>query len=133
MPVMATAIRHGVRLHYSDLGAGPAVFFHTGGGGDGTMWKTAGYVDGLPGRRHLLFDHRGHGRSDKPERLEAHRMVEYIADVIAVLDHAGVDRAAMVGYSDGARLLYALAAPPSEGGAANRGIGGGVDPERSQD
>src|SRR6202165_2885253 len=124
MPVMATAIRHGVRLHYSDLGAGPAVFFHTGGGGDGTMWKTAGYVDGLPGRRHLLFDHRGHGRSDKPERLEAHRMVEYIADVIAVLDNAGVDRAAMVGYSDGARLIYALAARHPERVVALVGIGG---------
>src|SRR6202521_2667360 len=133
MPVMATAIRHGVRLHYSDLGAGPAVFFHTGGGGDGTMWKTAGYVDGLPGRRHLLFDHRGHGRSDKPERLEAHRMVEYIADVIAVLDEVGIDRAAMVGYSDGARLIYALAARHPERVAAIVGIGGVSHPDDSDD
>src|ERR1700674_868145 len=124
MPVMATAIRHGVRLHYSDLGAGPAVFFHTGGGGDGTMWKTAGYVDGLPGRRHLLFDHRGHGRSDKPERLEAHRMAEYIADVIAVLDEVAMDRAAMVACSDGARLIYALAARHPERVVALVGIGG---------
>jgi pimeloyl-ACP methyl ester carboxylesterase len=124
MLVMATAVRNGVRLFYSDSGAGPAVFFHTGGGGDGTMWKTAGYIDGLPGRRHLLFDHRGHGHSDKPDDLESHRIDEYIADVIAVLDHAGVDRAAMVGYSDGARLLYALAARRPERVAAIVGIGG---------
>jgi pimeloyl-ACP methyl ester carboxylesterase len=124
MPFMGTAVRNGVRLYYSDSGAGPAVFFHTGGGGDGTMWKAAGHVDGLPGWRHLLFDHRGHGRSDKPEELEAHRIDEYIADVIAVLDHAGVDRAAMVGYSDGARLIYSLAARHPERVAAIVGIGG---------
>lgn len=124
MPFVATAVRNGVRLYYSDSGAGPAVFFHTGGGGDGTMWRTAGYVDGLLGRRHLLFDHRGHGRSDKPEDLEAHRIDEYIADVIAVLDQAGVDRASMVGYSDGARLIYALAARHPERVLAVVGIGG---------
>jgi pimeloyl-ACP methyl ester carboxylesterase len=130
---MATAVRNGVRLYYSESGAGPAVFFHTGGGGDGTMWKAAGHVDGLPGRRHLLFDHRGHGRSDKPEELEAHRIDEYIADVIAVLDHAGVDRAAMVGYSDGARLIYSLAARHPERVAAIIGIGGLSHPDDSDD
>jgi len=130
---MATAVRNGVRLYYSDSGAGPAVFFHTGGGGDGTMWKAAGHVEGLPGRRHLLFDHRGHGRSDKPEDLEAHRIDEYIADVIAVLDHADVDRASMVGYSDGARLIYALAARHPERVAAIVGIGGVSHPDDADD
>jgi pimeloyl-ACP methyl ester carboxylesterase len=124
MPFMATAVRNGVRLYYSESGAGPAVFFHTGGGGDGTMWKAAGHVDGLPGRRHLLFDHRGHGRSDKPHDLEAHRIDEYIADVIAVMDEVGVDRAAMIGYSDGARLIYSLAARHPERVLAIVGIGG---------
>jgi pimeloyl-ACP methyl ester carboxylesterase len=36
------------------------------------MWRRAGYLDPLPGHRHLLFDHRGHGRSDKPRELDAH-------------------------------------------------------------
>jgi pimeloyl-ACP methyl ester carboxylesterase len=92
------------------------------------MWKTAGYLDALPGRRYLLFDHRGHGRSDQPQGLEAHRIGEYIADAIAVLDSADVDRAAMVGYSDGARLIYALAARHPERVAAIVGIGGVAHP-----
>jgi len=128
-----TVIRDGVRLHYSDWGAGPPVFFHTGGGGDGTMWQTAGYLDALPGRRHLLLDHRGHGLSDQPEDLAAHRKDEYIADVIAVLDSAGVDRAAMVGYSDGARLIYALAVRHPERVAAIVGIGGVAHPDDPDD
>ena len=45
---MPEVVRDGVRLHYADVGSGPAVFFHTGGGGDGTMWHTAGYLDALP-------------------------------------------------------------------------------------
>jgi pimeloyl-ACP methyl ester carboxylesterase len=121
---MPTVLRDGVRLHYADLGSGPAILFHTGGGGDGTMWQSAGYLDALPGRRHLLFDHRGHGRSDHPQDLAAHHQDEYIADVIGVLDSAGVDRAAMVGYSDGARVVYALAARHPERVSAIVGIGG---------
>jgi pimeloyl-ACP methyl ester carboxylesterase len=128
MPVMPTVTREGVRLYYSDTGAGPPVFFHTGGGGDGTMWKTAGYLDALPGRRHVLFDHRGHGRSDQPQGLDAHRIDEYVQDVIAVLDSAGIDQAAMIGYSDGARVVYALAARHPRRVAAIVGIGGVAHP-----
>ena len=130
---MPEVIRAGVRLHYADVGSGPAVFFHTGGGGDGTMWHSAGYLDALPGRRHLLYDHRGHGRSDQPVGLEAHRFDEYIADVIAVMDSAGVDRAAMIGYSDGARLIYGLAARHPERVAAVVGIGGVAHPDDTDD
>jgi pimeloyl-ACP methyl ester carboxylesterase len=88
------------------------------------MWNTAGYLDALPGRRHLLYDHRGHGRSDQPQGLEAHRIDEYIADVIAVLDAAGVDRAALIGYSDGSRVAYAFAARHPERVEAVIGVGG---------
>jgi len=130
---MPAVIRDGIRLHYSDAGRGPAVFYHTGGGGDGTMWRAAGYLDALPHRRHLLFDHRGHGLSDKPQNLEAHRLDEYIADVIAVMDAAGVDRATMVGYSDGARLIYALAAGHPDRVAAIIGIGGVAHPGDTED
>lgn len=130
---MPEVVRDGVRLHYADVGSGPAVFFHTGGGGDGTMWQTAGYLDALPGRRHLLYDHRGHGGSDQPVSVEAHQFDEYIADVIAVMDSAGIDRAAMVGYSDGARLIYGLAARHPERVAAIVGIGGVAHPSDTDD
>jgi pimeloyl-ACP methyl ester carboxylesterase len=48
--------------------------------------------------------------------------------VIAVLDAAGVDRAAMIGYSDGAYLIYSLAACHPERVAAVVGIGGVAHP-----
>jgi pimeloyl-ACP methyl ester carboxylesterase len=98
-----------VRLHYTDSGDGPAILWHTGGCGDGSMWETAGYISGLPGYRHVLLDHRGHGSSEMPTGSKAHEMSAYVDDVIAVLDAARIERAVMVGYSSGARVAYCSA------------------------
>jgi len=100
----------GLRLYYGVAGSGPPVLWHTGGCGDSTMWETAGYVAALPGYRHILFDHRGHGRSEAPTAVAGHQMSCYVDDVIAVLDDAGIERALLVGYSLGARVAYAVAA-----------------------
>lgn len=126
---MPEITRAGVRLYYADSGRGPAVFWQTGAGGDGRMWQLAGYPGALPGRRHLLIDHRGHGRSGQPAGVETHRLEEYVADAVAVLDAAGVARAALVGYSDGARLLCALAARHPDRVAAVVCIGGVPHPD----
>lgn len=115
--------RDGVRLYFSDSGDGPAVLLHTGGAGDGRMWEPAGYARLFAGRRQLILDHRGHGRSDHPTGTAAHRLDEYVADVIAVLDAAGVERAALVGYSAGARVALAVAARHPERSAAVIAIG----------
>jgi pimeloyl-ACP methyl ester carboxylesterase len=108
---MPFARRGDVSLHYTDAGSGPAVLLHTGGCGDGGMWARAGYVEPLLERhRVLVLDHRGHGRSDKPRDAAAHELSEYVADVVAVLDDARVDRAALVGYSFGTRVALGVAA-----------------------
>jgi pimeloyl-ACP methyl ester carboxylesterase len=104
----------GLRIFYTETGAGLPVLWHTGGCGDATMWQRAGYIEGLPGYRHILFDHRGHGRSQAPDGMAGHHMSCYVADVVAVLDDAGIERAAMIGYSQGARVGYAVAAAHPE-------------------
>jgi pimeloyl-ACP methyl ester carboxylesterase len=100
----------GLRLFYAVSGSGPPVLWHTGGCGDATMWETAGYIAALPGYRHILLDHRGHGRSEAPPTIAGHHMSCYADDVIAVLDDAGAGRAVLIGYSLGARVGYAVAA-----------------------
>lgn len=111
MPYVESA---GVPIYYEVVGEGFPVVLHTGGGGDGSMWEQGGYVAGLEGFQRILLDHRGHGRSGKPTEIEAHRKERYVADVIAVLDALGIERAAFWGYSGGAAVGYALAAAHPE-------------------
>jgi pimeloyl-ACP methyl ester carboxylesterase len=102
-------VKTDLRIHYSLVGDGPPVVWHTGGCGDGRMWELGGYLAGVPGFTHIVVDHRGHGRSDAPTAMSGHHMARYVADVVAVLDDAGVDGAAFVGYSFGARVGFATA------------------------
>src|SRR5438046_4911378 len=104
----------GVRIYFEVTGTGFPVVLHTGGGGDGTMWEQGGYVEGLDGFRCVLIDHRGHGRSDKPQGVENHLMERYVDDVLAVLDALQIERAAFWGYSAGSWVGYALAAAHPE-------------------
>jgi pimeloyl-ACP methyl ester carboxylesterase len=127
-----TIERDGVRIYYEDKGDGPVVLLHTGGGGDGGMWTLAGYTEDLSDHRCLILDHRGRGRSDQPPGVVAHRIEEYVADVIAVLDAGGIDRAAMVGYSAGASVGFRVAAAHPERIAALVAIGSVPEPDEDE-
>lgn len=124
---MPEITRNGVRLFFAQSGSGTTVLFHTGGAGDGQMWQMAGYTDVIGGCRQILFDHRGRGRSGRPPKLADHRLEEYVADVIAVLDAVGSDQAVIIGYSFGASVAYATAAAHPDRFSAVVGIGG-LDP-----
>jgi pimeloyl-ACP methyl ester carboxylesterase len=119
--------RGGVGIHYETTGRGPAVVLHTGGAGDGGMWRE--HVPHLDGFRLVLLDHRGRGRSDRPATVAAHRIEEYVADVVAVLDAEGIDRAGFVGYSMGAQIGYALAAAHPDRLTALACLGVTAEPE----
>jgi pimeloyl-ACP methyl ester carboxylesterase len=76
----------------------------------GDRWRDTGYVDALKDRfRVIVPDLIGHGRSDKPHDPEAYARKNMAADVLSVLDDAGVERAHVWGYSMGTRVAEALA------------------------
>lgn len=125
---MPRVVRDGIGLYYEDRGSGDAVVLHTGGGGDGRMWARAGYDEALGAHRRVVLDHRGHGRSDVPGHLDAYRIEEHLDDVRAVLDAAGVERAAFVGYSAGASVGFALAAEHPDRVSALVSIGNVPEP-----
>lgn len=109
MPFVSTT--DGTRLHYETVGSGPTLVLQTGGAGDGTMWRDAGYVEPLSAHfQCILFDHRGHGQSDRPAVRAAHSMQRYAADIVELLDHLGVQRAGFWGYSQGWMVGLAVAA-----------------------
>ncbi|HET8588376.1 MAG TPA: alpha/beta fold hydrolase, partial [Nakamurella sp.] len=101
--------RDGVRIYYESHGDGgePIVFVPTDVFVTGEMWKAQ--VPYLA-RRHrvVVIDPRGNGRSDKPTDPDAYTDREMVADLIAVMDELGIDRAVLGGLCEAA--YYSLAA-----------------------
>ncbi|MGZ5398514.1 MAG: alpha/beta fold hydrolase [Nocardioides sp.] len=101
--------RDGVRIHYECFGTEgdaivfpPADVFVTA-----AMWKAQ--VPYLARRHRVVsIDPRGNGRSDRPTDPAAYTDVEYVADLIAVMDELAIERAVLVGLCMSA--YYALAA-----------------------
>lgn len=99
------ATSRGYTISYEDAGKGSPVVLIPGFMQSAADYRQAGYVDRLGAtRRVLVVDPLGHGQSDKPHEAEPYRAPGVAADVIAVMDAAGVDRAAFWGYSRGAGL-----------------------------
>jgi len=112
------------RIHYEIRGEGPALVLHHGFSSSARAWEELGYAERLGhGRRLIMLDARGHGLSDKPREAAAYSIQWRVADVLAVLDDAGVARADFLGYSMGGWVGFGLLtlAPERVGRAA---IGG---------
>ena len=61
------------------------------------------------GYRAITFDNRGHGASDKPHDPEFYHPQDMARDAVALLDHLGIEKAAVLGYSMGARIAAFMA------------------------
>jgi pimeloyl-ACP methyl ester carboxylesterase len=61
------------------------------------------------GRRAIALDNRGHGASSKLYEPAAYHSATMAEDVRALLDHLGLARADVMGYSMGARIAAFLA------------------------
>lgn len=72
----------------------------------GTMWVTTLTRAGF---RVVALDNRGHGQSDKLYRPEDYDTSEMAGDARRLLEHLGIARADVMGYSMGARIAAYLA------------------------
>jgi pimeloyl-ACP methyl ester carboxylesterase len=87
----------------------PVVLLH-GFPDSGRLWHHQVPALTAAGHRVIVPDLRGYGRSDKPADVEAYNLLYLAGDVFAVLDDAGVERAAVVGHDWGAALAWGIAA-----------------------
>lgn len=97
----------GARIWYATYGHGAPVILLHGGLGHSGNWGyqvpalvTAGY-------RVILIDSRGHGRSKRDTRPYSYDLMA--SDVLSVMDTLELERAAFVGWSDGACTALVLA------------------------
>ena len=107
---MPYANNQGIRIYYEVEGQGPPLVLQHGRAAALQCWREVGHVKALKDDyRLILVDARGHGRSDKPHDPQAYRMALWAADIVAVLDDLGIDKAHFHGYSMGARIGFAIA------------------------
>jgi len=98
----------GIRLHYESIGrrGAPAVLMIQGLGTDKHGWDLQRMAL-APRYRTIALDNRGAGRSDKP--FGTYSLEQMADDAIAVLDHAGVATAHVMGASMGGAISQVLA------------------------
>ena len=104
--------RDGVSIYYEQRGAGPSVLLSHGYSASARMWE--GQLAALADSYHLIaWDMRGHDRSDSPDDPSLYSHEATIADMAAVLDACGANRATIAGLSLGGfmSLAFYLAHP----------------------
>ncbi|MFQ5895070.1 MAG: alpha/beta fold hydrolase [Nitrospinota bacterium] len=106
---MAQAVCNDIQLSYDDsnpTGYQPAVVFLHGVTLNRGMWEPQQHS--LRGRfRVIAYDLRGHGRSEKPRT--GYGRAEEVRDLLALLDHLRLSRAALVGLGRGASIALDFA------------------------
>lgn len=100
---------NGVRIHYTDEGAGePVILVHGVGANADWNWRRTGVTRALSKHfRVIAFDLRGHGLSEKPAEPEKYG-IQMVEDAVRLMDHLGIERAHVAGYSLGGFLLQRL-------------------------
>jgi pimeloyl-ACP methyl ester carboxylesterase len=66
------------------------------------------------GNRVITLDLLGHGRSDRPRDMWRYSMASYGHQVVALMDHLGIDRAVVMGTSLGANAALEIASSDPE-------------------
>jgi pimeloyl-ACP methyl ester carboxylesterase len=124
----------GLSLNYTDQGEGdPVLLIHGFASNLSMNWVGTKWIDVLlkAGFRVIAFDHRGHGESDKVYDPERYTIGDMAKDTAALMDHLGIAKADLIGFSMGARVAAYLAITQPErarslviGGMGTRLFGG---------
>jgi pimeloyl-ACP methyl ester carboxylesterase len=97
---------NGIRLWFAEFGKGPTVILLHGGLANSDYWGLQ--VHALEPHYHVIvLDSRGHGRSSRSSQPIGYDLMA--SDVLGLMDYLHLDRAAVVGWSDGAIVGLDLA------------------------
>ncbi len=121
----------GVEIAFIDQGEGfPTLLIHGFASNKTVNWVATSWTRDLvqAGRRVIALDNRGHGASGKPHDSAAYSTPAMAEDARRLLDHLGIGKADVIGYSMGARIaaFLALAHPGRVRAAVFSGLGEGM-------
>lgn len=103
-----TVENDGARIWYASYGSGlPVILLHGGLGHSGNWgYQVPALINS--GYRAVIIDSRGHGRSTRDAQPYSYELMA--SDVLAVMDALHLEKAGLVGWSDGACTALVLAA-----------------------
>ena len=92
--------RGAAKLYYEDEGEGPPILLTHGFVASTGMWdgQVANFKDYF---RMVSWDMRGHGRTECPDDPLAYGQDITVEDMIAIMDHLGIEKAVIAGHSLG--------------------------------
>ncbi len=97
------------RLHLVEQGTGPLVLLVHGFPESWYSWRRQLPALAAAGYRAVAIDVRGYGRSSKPAAIEAYRMLDLVADNVAVVHALTEERAVVIGHDWGSNIAAASA------------------------
>jgi len=109
---MPSFLSDGIGIAYEVHGEGlPILCIHGFGSSGKINWIDTGWVQTLSeaGYQPITFDNRGHGTSRKLYDTKLYFAHDMALDAKNLLDHLGIERAPVIGYSMGARIAAFLA------------------------
>jgi pimeloyl-ACP methyl ester carboxylesterase len=121
----------GARIWYASYGSGSPVILLHGGLGHSGNWGYQVPTLVSSGHRAVLIDSRGHGRSTRDLRPFMYELMA--SDVVAVMDALHLEKAAFVGWSDGACIALILAMKASARVAGVFYFGCNMDPRGAKE
>ncbi len=108
----------------------PVLLIHGFASSHYVNWVSPGWFKTLndAGYRAIALDNRGHGASSKSYDEADYTPTKMASDAVALLDHLGIDKAHVMGYSMGARVsaFLALEAPERVATLVFGGLGIGM-------
>jgi pimeloyl-ACP methyl ester carboxylesterase len=120
-----TVSTNGVGLHVAEAGSsGPAVVLSHGFPELSYSWRHQLPALAAAGYRVVAPDQRGYGRSSRPDDVDDYDIHHLAADLIAVLDDLGEERAVFVGHDWGSMVVshVALQHPDRVTGLVNMSV-----------
>ncbi len=91
---------------------GPTVVLCNGLGTNPWVWPAL--LDPDCGVRVVSWNHRGTGGSDRPQDSDRVGIEEFVEDALSVMDHFGIDRGVLMGWSMGVNTMFELASSHPE-------------------
>ncbi|XP_018425805.1 PREDICTED: bifunctional epoxide hydrolase 2 [Nanorana parkeri] len=102
-------VKPGVKLHYVEMGNGPAICMCHGFPESWYSWRYQLPALADAGYRVIALDMKGFGDSSSPHEIEEYSQQELCKDLVIFLDKLGISQATFIGHDWGGALVWNMA------------------------